>query len=170
MIKVYGAGIITEAQQWVDLAKNLPEFEWTATWPKLILANVPDHESHAPDFWILDELEIAMSDVLLLYRWDSAGTPYRGALVEVGIAIGRGLPVFITGICPEYSTWQYHPLVRRCPSLTSAMIEIERLDRQMVREDALVDCAPWKQNQSKARLDLQRKLGYHLGMLTSPAE
>jgi len=87
-------------------------------------------EGETADFeelWLRIEREISHSDALLLYA-ENGDFPLKGALVEVGIALGMGKPVLIC--VPDVKlagrsmrpigSWIAHPLVNRIPSLGDA--------------------------------------------------
>jgi nucleoside 2-deoxyribosyltransferase len=47
-----------------------------------------------------------------------------GTSTEVGIALGRGIPVFIVGDPGRTSVYWYHPLVAVVPDLDTALLEL----------------------------------------------
>lgn len=78
-------------------------------------------------FWLMDQHDVLASKAVIVYGED--GDELRGALVETGIAIGAGIPIFIVGGSASFGTWQHHPLVIRAFSLENAREMITRLWR-----------------------------------------
>lgn len=61
--------------------------------------------------WLRDAVDIRACDGVLLYLPSIHDVP-RGALVECGMALGRGKWVLPVGVDhPALGTWQHHPLV-----------------------------------------------------------
>lgn len=154
-IKIYGAGKTQEAKMWINLTEANPDIIWTASWPKLVIAKIPDHQSHAPSFWTLDEAEIRASDAVLLYS-EMPTANFRGALVECGMALALSKAVFIVGERPEYGTWQFHPLVSRYRHLSDAMEDI-RLATNILERNRIVSM---EYHIKTIREELYLKCGY----------
>lgn len=85
--------------------------DFTSTWVDALLGGAVETPDSAKLFWQQDYNEIQASDYLFL--WCPLALRLRGALVEVGMAITLGKPVFVAGNHADYSTWQYHPQVHR---------------------------------------------------------
>jgi hypothetical protein len=83
-----------------------------------------EHEGHSlsPEdfhiFWSVDEEDVKMSDAIILYG--ESHDKLRGALVEAGMAIGAGILTILVGDCPDFGTWQHHPVVVKADSLEHA--------------------------------------------------
>jgi len=68
--------------------------------------------------WLMDEEDIRACRALIIY-----GASYhklRGALIEAGMAIAQGKPVFAVGEHPDYGSWRHHPLVTPADSFEHA--------------------------------------------------
>lgn len=90
-----------------------------------------DGEGETADFsdlWARIDMEIASSDILVLYA-ELSDFPLKGAIVEAGIALGMGKPVIVclpdAGVLPRsyrpVGSWIAHPLVTRNDSIRSAL-------------------------------------------------
>jgi nucleoside 2-deoxyribosyltransferase len=117
-MKVYTASKLSEASRWQRLAEEWPEVEFVARWPFKHVGVVPDTETFAKVFWKHDLEDVTRADVVLVYA--ALDHKLRGALVEAGMAIALGRCVIVVGDHPDYSTWQYHPLVYRAADLDEA--------------------------------------------------
>lgn len=83
----------------------------------------PGETTDPEDLWKRVEREIARSDGLILVVEEGDG-PLNGALVEVGIAIGYGVPVKV--VDPYTAVYKptgfvHHPLVSLAPSIDAAL-------------------------------------------------
>ena len=80
------------------------------------------------ELWSRIWSEISRSERLVLYA-ESDDFPLKGALVEVGIALGQGIPVHVVlpGVnlygrtARPIGSWIYHPLVITFPNIEAAM-------------------------------------------------
>jgi hypothetical protein len=63
--------------------------------------------------------EASTAKALIVYC--ETGEILKGALVEVGAALGAGVPVFAVGC--EHQNFCHHPLVTRCASLKAALAD-----------------------------------------------
>ncbi len=70
------------------------------------------------EFWSRIVRDVTACCALVAYH--ESGETMKGALVEIGIALAAGIPVFWTGADPAY-TVVHHPLVTRCETLEQAM-------------------------------------------------
>jgi nucleoside 2-deoxyribosyltransferase len=52
--------------------------------------------------------------------------PYRGALVEMGIALGLGKPIFILGHAQDSCIFHHHPLVKPVESVFDILREVKQ--------------------------------------------
>lgn len=79
------------------------------------------------DLWSRVVREITSATRLVLYA-EAGDFPLKGALVEVGVALGTGVPVYVVApdvpISPDFrplGSWLAHPLVTIEPNLLHAM-------------------------------------------------
>lgn len=121
-IKVYTASCLNQAALWRDLVKTWPEIEWTARWPHShIIGEVQGLcPAHASVFWEQDYDDVERSNVVLVYGAHDDSRHLRGALVEAGMGIALGKTVIVVGDHVSYSTWQFHPQVKRVRHLNDA--------------------------------------------------
>lgn len=68
------------------------------------------------DLWSRCVDEAAFSSALIAYHED--GEIWKGAFLEIGVALANGRPVYVVGDPP--GSWVNHPLVHRCPTLGDA--------------------------------------------------
>jgi hypothetical protein len=129
MIRVYPASKIERAKQWHELQQKWHHVFFHARWLKHNWKGTPDREQYAKAFWKEDEIDVKHADAILLHA--EAGEHLKGALVEVGIAIGHGIPVIVVGSHPDYSTWQFHPAVIRVANLKEAYEYLIFLDKKL---------------------------------------
>jgi hypothetical protein len=76
------------------------------------------------DHWVQSITEVGDAAALIVY----CGGAIAGeeplpetALLEIGGALARGVPVFVVG--PLVGTWMQHPLVTRCVSMDDAIAQ-----------------------------------------------
>jgi hypothetical protein len=88
------------------------------------------------ELWQRIENEIRQAAALILYAEDG-DFPLKGALVEVGMAIGMGKPVFVVcsaeldeGSLRPLGSWAKHPLVTFCATVPSALASALSAARQ----------------------------------------
>lgn len=80
------------------------------------------------ELWTRIEAEVRGCDRLVLYA-EPDDFPLKGALVEVGMALALGIPVFIVaplvnlepGSMRPVGSWSAHPLVRFTPDVNEAV-------------------------------------------------
>lgn len=109
---IYTASRVRHANKWLKLrGEGVPI---VATW--IDEAGVGQTDNY-PDLWRRCIEEAASAEAVLVYAEE--GDSLKGALVEVGAALGSGTPVFCVG--PMEGSWVQHPLVARCESLESAL-------------------------------------------------
>lgn len=95
-----------------------------------------DGEGQTADFmdlWSRIADEIRQSHDFVLYA-EPGDFPLKGALIEAGIAIGRGIPIHtcLPGVeldyrsCRPIGSWINHPLVTRCDDIQQVMRDIDR--------------------------------------------
>lgn len=122
-IKVYVASKLKYADrlkylrgEWVEYGINLH-----ARWFDQAILETSGEVDDPEDFhifWLVDEDDVATSDVVLVY-----GEPedhLRGALVEAGMAIALKKLVVVIADSPDYGTWQHHPQVAKARSFDHA--------------------------------------------------
>lgn len=84
--------------------------------------------------WVRCVTEASEADALLLYcDHDDGPEILKGALVEVGAALGAGKPVFAVGVKDWQGSWVNHPLVIRCRDIQDA---VERIRQHTACRDA----------------------------------
>lgn len=124
MIKVYTASNLSNGPLWRKLRNDWPEIEIVARWPFLHVTDngapgwPSDCAAHGSVFWQHDHDDVAASDVVLVYGHEDKAL--RGSLVEAGMGIAMGKIIIVVGTHHSYSTWQYHPAVKRVPDLEAA--------------------------------------------------
>jgi hypothetical protein len=133
MIKVYIASKLHYAEKlqkmravWSELGIDLH-----ARWHDHAVLEHPGHDLSPEDFhifWLVDEEDVKASDAVIVYG--EAQDKLRGALVEAGISIGAGILTILVGNCPDFGTWQHHPVVARADSFDHAKEMILRRFRQ----------------------------------------
>lgn len=119
MLRIYTASKLKHAAKWRQLCEDNAVLYAHARWLKHSRMQTPDTPENAKTFWLQDEQDVKDADVVLVYA--ESDDKLRGALVEAGIAIACGIPVIVVGEHEDYGTWQYHPGVRRMPSLASVI-------------------------------------------------
>jgi hypothetical protein len=120
---IYVASRTARAAMWRDLRAQGNMI--ISTW---IDEACPGQTANLREFWRRVKQEILDSDFLVLYA-EPGDFPLKGALVEVGIAIGAGVPVVIClpGVVLEEGTfrplgsWVNHPLVTGQDDLALAL-------------------------------------------------
>lgn len=75
------------------------------------------------DLWQRCSREAAEADVLVIYA--EKGDNMKGALLEAGIAIGRGAVVLVVGGVEDLGSWIETSLARRFSTLHEAMLVAE---------------------------------------------
>lgn len=146
MIKVYVASKTKHALMWQAFRKNAP-FAMTSTWIDMIHEDgTDDADGRFDQLWETIVGDVDEADGLILYV-ESGDFPLRGALVEVGLAISKDIPVAI--VTPDivvdergnpFGTWVHHPLVSLHPSIHYAaqemMVRAVGLEPTLRRNDA----------------------------------
>lgn len=115
---VYGASKLQFAPLWLSLHEKEPDIYWIARWPT-IEGHVEDTPENAKTFWLHDIADVQKCDYVMCLP-PPAGEQLRGALVEVGAALGLGKSVVLVGDDPAWATWQYHPLVQKVATVEEA--------------------------------------------------
>ena len=131
MLRVYTAAKVHRGKELEDAFSTATFAFLHARWLKLINLNVEDSAENAKHFWVDDITDAVTADVVLVYAGPTGSDVLRGALVEVGAALAAGVPVLIVGDSPSYGTWQYHPGVMKCGSLTDAYVKLERMNKEV---------------------------------------
>lgn len=127
---IYAASKVKHAQMWLALrASGVPIH---STW----IDEARDKESPSlPDLWSRCIREASTADALIVYVED--GDRLKGGLVEIGAALGAGIPVYVvtrgydaladTELVAQLGSWVRHDLVCRAASIESAVAEIQRV-------------------------------------------
>ena len=128
-IRVYTASKLRHAELFRDLRYATDGVYFTARWPVTVQlaseAAKPASQMQQDNF-----SDIAASDAMLVYV--EKGEHLKGGLVEVGFALAYSKPVFVVGQHEDYSKWQFHPSVRRSPTIEQALKDIIALLRPKV--------------------------------------
>lgn len=131
-IRVYTASKLDYAERWKKLRVEWKEVHFTARWP-FFVGQIPDDGYHAKQFWQDDHEDVKRADVVLVYA-EKSEEKLRGALVEAGMGIAGGKKVIVVGDHPDYSTWQFHPLVTRCRSLEQARVHLKTWSKELYND------------------------------------
>lgn len=115
MAKVYFASKMEHAEKWRKLYTRC---HISSRWPFLEPFVEPTPEN-ARKFWQDDYTDIRNCGVLICYAEE--GEKLRGALVEVGMALGMGKQVWLIGDHTDFGTWRYHPQISIYPDLETAL-------------------------------------------------
>lgn len=105
---------------WIDSIDKTVEFQSQSECDQLM-----------SELWLKFVTEIQSSERLIVYV-EADDFPLKGTLVEVGIALGSGIPIFIVapGVTIEEGTyrpigsWIKHPLVKVVDTMEDALIGI----------------------------------------------
>lgn len=97
----------------------------TSTWIDEAGENQTDDLS---ELWARIVGEVSRADRVVLYA-EADDFPLKGALIEVGIALGLGRPITVClpGVelhprsCRPIGSWIHHPMVARCDNIDQAM-------------------------------------------------
>ena len=117
-LKVYTAGKLSAAPTFKKWLTENPEFVQGSSWLDLV-DTVPDSPEEAVKFWPNNVDDVRHCDVLLCLAPPADSTDQlRGALVEVGVALGWHKPVLLVGYVE--GTWQDHPRIWRFKDLAAA--------------------------------------------------
>lgn len=107
---------------WIDSIDKTVEFQSSEESDKLM-----------SDLWLKFVNEISQSERLIVYV-EKDDFPLKGTLVEVGVAIGCGIPIYIVapGVVIEKDTyrpigsWIKHPLVKVVDSMSEALVGMKK--------------------------------------------
>ncbi len=119
------ASISERPAEWRRL-RDEEGYKITSTW---IDEAGPGQTADMGELWIRIAAEVAASERLILYV-EPDDFPLKGALVEVGIAIGNLIPIFVVAprvalapvSCRPLGAWCRHPLVRFAKSMEEALV------------------------------------------------
>jgi hypothetical protein len=112
-LRIYTASKTRHAPIWRDLrTAGVPI---VSTW---IDEAGPGETASFDDLWIRCITEASQAGALIVYAEE--GDVLKGAFVEVGAALGHGVPVFAVGTQPGWS-FTSHPRVTKCGSLNEAL-------------------------------------------------
>lgn len=122
--RVYGASRTHHAARWRDI-RSAGTVEIVSSW---IDEAGPGETADMSELWQRVEREVTSSDRLVLFVQDG-DFPLKGALIEAGMALAAGVPVFVV-LDPEIKleerslrplgSWARHPRVRFVPTLFDA--------------------------------------------------
>lgn len=71
------------------------------------------------DLWERCVSEVLRASCIIAYR--EADEVLKGGLVEIGVALGAGKPVFLVGFHESNFSFKNHPLCRVCATLEAAL-------------------------------------------------
>ena len=125
MIRVYTASKLEEYKRWLKIQKEHPGVFFHARWIKHMEIGTPDRSERAQEFWLQDQEDVESADVVLLY--ETNGKVLKGALVEAGMAISRGIPVLVVGDEAKIGNWVYHPGVTIVATLEEALGILDKM-------------------------------------------
>lgn len=126
-MKIYVASKVKHAADWqrYRFISKTWGMEITSTW--IDEAGVGQTKSWE-DLWLRCIGEAARCDILLCYAQEDE--VLKGALVEVGAALGAGKFVYYVG--PKtIGSWLHHPLVFQFPSLGKAFLKLKSLHEKV---------------------------------------
>lgn len=127
MFRVYTASKLKHAPMWKHIHDTHPDIYFHARWLKHTLTlKTPDTPENAEEFWFQDEEDVKHSDAVFVYA--ESEDHLRGALVEAGMGIAYGVPVFVIGKHVDYGTWQYHSGVYRVGTVEEAIEKLKELN------------------------------------------
>ena len=130
--RVYVASRTVHAPMWLDLAGGHPELEITSSWIDSGPIDEADSEAVAA-LWVRCVDEVAGSEAVITYH--EPHDTWKGAFVEIGVALGAGLHIHLIGDPP--GSWVGHPLVVRHPNLTRAVEAVTSVRPLTVAEAAV---------------------------------
>lgn len=111
-MKIYVASKAKYAHEWRLLRDGcnewMTDFEIISTW-----IDRTESDAERPGFWDRCQDEISGCDALIAMY--VSGDVWKGAFVEIGMALALHKPVVLSGEPP--GTWKTHPLVFTVPSL-----------------------------------------------------
>ena len=121
-IRVYAASKMRHAEKMMKLRQDYPDIHFTARWP--ITAGLGSEANRPVYQWMSEsEIDLLNSDCMLVYA--EPGEVLKTALVQVGIAYAKRIPIFVVGEHESYAEWQFNSnLVVRCPNMKRAMESI----------------------------------------------
>lgn len=118
--KVYLASKFQRGLMWREFLKDLEPFEIVSTWfngPNVGLADSEPPETQL-DNWTNDRRQVLSSDLLIAYG--TRGDLLNGTMIEIGMAYGKGIPIYLAGSYP-WATWTALPNVHTFAYLTGAI-------------------------------------------------
>lgn len=126
-IRVYVASKLRHAEKFMKLRNEYPDIHFTASWP--ITAGLGSEAERPVYQWMGEsEVQILNSDCVLVYA--EAGEILKTALIQVGIAYARRIPIFVIGEHDSYAEWQFNTnIVTRVPNIKRAMSDIRIMFR-----------------------------------------
>jgi hypothetical protein len=144
------ASIPERAAQWKRL-RDVDGWHIVSTWIDEAGEGETDDFS---ELWVRIETEIKQSERLILYVKEG-DFPIKGALIEVGIALAAGVPIYVfaPGVTIEtrsrrpIGSWMDHPLVTLVTSMDEALAGAERREIYDMREIVKAKLSQHDQNE-----------------------
>lgn len=137
MIRVYTASKLRHAEMWQKLEQSpewLPYVFFTARWIKHLAAGTTETPENAVRFWVEDLEDAGSADALMILGVED--DTLRGAFVEVGYALAKGVPVIVVNSegpqAFDYGSWVYHPEVIRVSNLDEALEAIKQIRQDRI--------------------------------------
>lgn len=126
-IKVYVAGKWEDRERVREVMRILKEdnFEITCDWTTHEYP--PVGEEYKLAFYAIQDIEGVLKAEALLIMAEKEYN-YRGALVEMGVALGKRIPIYVVGHGLDGCIFLEMPQVWRCDTLDKAILYLERLD------------------------------------------
>lgn len=125
--KIYLASKLFRADGWQQFKMNFPEFDIISTWHESPVQQLTEGEASKSTCvagWSLNRTQVLAADALLAYGFKNDAL--NGTMIEIGMAYGRGIPIYLVGDYP-WGTWKHLGFVRHFSSLKLA-IEAMRKD------------------------------------------
>lgn len=125
---IYVSSRVHHAPMWRSLRETWPIYARWIDAADEADPNAELGENWATDLWIKN-VEDAREAGAVVFYVEEGDFPLRGAYVEVGVALGLGIPVFVVlegiGLAPRsdrpVGSWIRHPLVTICQDIGDAM-------------------------------------------------
>ncbi len=114
---IYVASKASHRPMWREMRKRYPiEARWIDVDDSYIGRELTDDEYRG--LWVTCIEDVSTSGAVV--AWYEAGEVWKGALIEIGVALALGKPVFLAGALPDHS-WVHHPLVEHVGDLPTAL-------------------------------------------------
>jgi len=122
--KIYLASKLFRAEGWQHFICHFPEFDVISTWHNDPVQDLMEGEldtNRCRVGWTQNRTQVLAADALLAYGWED--DPLNGTMIEIGIAFGRGIPIYLVGDYP-WGTWKHMGFVKHFPHIKPAVAQI----------------------------------------------